>query len=137
MLVNITAESNTTKKSSEIESKNDSQKKLQIIDIANIYGIDLSVTYTGEEAAAFLLIMDEEALIKIEESYKAGYKQGVYEYAPKVEKLSAEKQGLERINTEEKNKNRFKVSFLNIPLWTIIGIIAGAIGTLFIQAGVF
>lgn len=81
--------------------------------------------------------MDEEALIKIEEAYKAGYKQGVFEYAPKVEKLCAEKQGLERTNIEEKNKNRFKVSFLNIPLWTIIGIITGAIGTLFLQAGVF
>lgn len=81
--------------------------------------------------------MDEEALIKIEEAYKDGYKHGVYEYAPKVEKLTAEKQGLEKINVEEKNKNRFKVSFLNIPLWTIIGIITGAIGMLFLQAGVF
>ncbi len=108
--------------------KNGSQ---QINDIAQIYGIDFFETYSGEEVALMLLIIDEEAFKKIEESYKDGYKEGYKEYAPKVSLLKNENNALQQEINKLKKENKFKVSFLAIPIWTIVGLLTGSLATIF------
>ncbi len=76
--------------------------------------------------------MEEEALTKIDEAYKDGYKQGLLEYAPDNEKLMFEKARLEIELEEEKSKNMFNVSFWSIPISFLIGLISGFIGSLIV-----
>lgn len=71
------------------------------------YGIDLNRSYTGQEVQELISIVIQEAEKAINESYNAGYKQGVLAYKPDVEYWKTKALGFEAELKKQKRDKWF------------------------------
>lgn len=83
--------------------------------------------YTGQEVQALINIVIQEAEKFINESYNAGYKQGVLAYKPDVEYWKTKALGFER---QLKKQKRDKW------LWGLSGVSIGLLGGIGLSFGI-
>ena len=91
------------------------------------YGIDLNRNYTGQEVQELINIVIQEAEKFINESYNAGYKQGVLAYKPDVEYWKTKALGFERQLKKQKR---------DAWLWGLSGVSIGFLGGIGLSFGI-
>ncbi len=91
----------------------------------NGFGIDLNRSYSGEEVAAILEVIAEEADRAIAESYDEGYKAASLRLKPEIACLEAVNTELKKDSEELSRKNTLSVPVWHVPLWACAGFVLG------------
>ena len=92
---------------------------------AAVFGIDLNRSYSGDEVAAMLEVVAEEADRAIAESYDEGYKAAALRFKPEAVYLSGINESLRADSKALGEAMGRTVPAWHVPLWTCAGVLFG------------